>query len=99
MQVSSVTPVPAKRARAKPKDETAATAAPGKSRSRKKAVTAGVVEAGPEASAMMAPIAEADMSGRIAITAYFIAAERNFIPGHELDDWLAAERLVRSQHP
>ena len=30
----------------------------------------------------------------IATAAYFIAAERNFEPGHELDDWLEAERQV-----
>jgi hypothetical protein len=28
------------------------------------------------------------------MTAYFIAAERNFAPGRELDDWLEAERRV-----
>ncbi len=29
---------------------------------------------------------------RIAELAYFKAEERGFEPGHELDDWLAAER-------
>jgi hypothetical protein len=32
----------------------------------------------------------------IATTAYFLAAARNFEPGHELQDWLEAERRVRS---
>jgi hypothetical protein len=32
---------------------------------------------------------------RIATTAYFLAAVRNFEPGHELEDWLEAERRVR----
>ena len=26
--------------------------------------------------------------------AYFLAQRRGFLPGHELDDWLAAEELV-----
>ena len=30
----------------------------------------------------------------IAEAAFFIAQERGFSPGHELDDWLAAEREV-----
>jgi hypothetical protein len=30
----------------------------------------------------------------IAEAAFFIAQERGFAPGHELDDWLAAEREV-----
>lgn len=37
-----------------------------------------------------------DISQSIATTAYFLAAARNFEPGHELDDWLEAERQVRA---
>jgi DUF2934 family protein len=36
----------------------------------------------------------ADHQARIAVTAYFIAEKRGFEPGHELDDWLAAEAAV-----
>jgi hypothetical protein len=36
----------------------------------------------------------ADHQARIALTAYFIAEKRGFEPGHELDDWLAAEAAV-----
>ena len=36
----------------------------------------------------------ADHQARIASTAYFIAEKRGFKPGHELDDWLAAEAAV-----
>jgi hypothetical protein len=36
-----------------------------------------------------------DLQHEIAIAAYFLAAGRNFNPGHELDDWLRAERQVR----
>ncbi len=35
---------------------------------------------------------------RIAISAYWRAAQRQFAPGGELDDWLAAEREVDSEH-
>lgn len=31
---------------------------------------------------------------RVRKAAYFRAAERGFAPGHELEDWLAAERSV-----
>lgn len=30
----------------------------------------------------------------IAEAAYYLAEERGFVPGHELDDWLAAEREI-----
>ncbi len=33
---------------------------------------------------------------RIAMSAYWRAASRQFAPGHELDDWLAAEQEVDS---
>jgi hypothetical protein len=32
-----------------------------------------------------------DRQARIALAAYFIAEKRGFEPGHELDDWFAAE--------
>lgn len=31
---------------------------------------------------------------KIAVAAYFIAERRGFEPGHELDDWLAAEAEI-----
>lgn len=36
-----------------------------------------------------------DLNQRIATTAYYLAEARNFEPGHELEDWLQAERQVR----
>ena len=33
----------------------------------------------------------------IAVAAYHLAEDRNFEPGHETEDWLAAESQVRSQ--
>lgn len=37
---------------------------------------------------------ESDRHGRIALAAYYRANVRGFEPGHELDDWLAAEREI-----
>jgi hypothetical protein len=33
----------------------------------------------------------------IAKTAYAIAQSRGFLPGHEIDDWLAAEAMVNDR--
>jgi hypothetical protein len=41
--------------------------------------------------------APVDMHALIERAAFFMAAERGFAPGHELDDWLEAERRVRAQ--
>jgi len=38
----------------------------------------------------------ADHQVQVALAAYFIAEKRGFEPGHELDDWLAAEAQVAS---
>jgi Protein of unknown function (DUF2934) len=32
----------------------------------------------------------------ISTAAYYLAAERHFSPGHELDDWLEAERRIHA---
>ena len=37
----------------------------------------------------------ADLTPMIAMAAYFMAEQRHFVPGHELQDWLAAEQLIR----
>ena len=42
-------------------------------------------------------LARDDVEGMIAVAAYFISAQRGFEPGHELDDWLAAEAQVLDQ--
>lgn len=36
----------------------------------------------------------ADHQVKVALAAYFIAEKRGFAPGHELDDWLAAEGQI-----
>lgn len=46
-----------------------------------------------EASSDRAPSTEE----RIRVAAYFLAEQRGFGPGRELDDWLAAEAMLRAQ--
>jgi hypothetical protein len=36
----------------------------------------------------------AERSSKVAMAAYFIAEKRGFAPGHELEDWLAAEAEI-----
>jgi Protein of unknown function (DUF2934) len=38
-----------------------------------------------------------DREQRIALAAYFIAEQRGFEPGHEMEDWLAAEIQVSQE--
>lgn len=40
-----------------------------------------------------------DQYERIARRAYELAAERDFRPGHEMDDWLQAEREIEAGAP
>ncbi|MBL8267194.1 DUF2934 domain-containing protein [Steroidobacter sp.] len=97
----------AKRARAKPKvvvaKEPAQTksAAVKKPRAPRKTPTAAVLAPTPmvEAPVVAASVAAApeDVGSMIATAAYYMAAARNFTPGYELDDWLAAERAVHAQ--
>jgi len=41
--------------------------------------------------------AQADVDRMICEAAYYIAEQRGFEPGHELDDWLAAEAQIHDQ--
>jgi len=45
------------------------------------------------------PDLQDDRQRRIAQVAYAIAERRGFAAGHELDDWLAAERMVDQRRP
>ncbi|MET0533357.1 MAG: DUF2934 domain-containing protein [Steroidobacter sp.] len=91
----------AKRTRAKPKVTTKAKAAAKpveapvakKPRAPRKTLTTKSTVA---EVAVSEPSAEA-LGGMIATAAYYLAAARNFTPGHELDDWLEAERSVRAK--
>ena len=42
-------------------------------------------------------LSEAERRKLIAEAAYLRAASRHFEPGHEVDDWLSAERAVNAQ--
>jgi Protein of unknown function (DUF2934) len=95
MQISRGADSAPKPARNKVKDAAPATITVKKPRSRKKVTEA--VETPIDVMAMHPSPDE--LMGMIATTAYFIAAERNFTPGQELDDWLEAERRVRRQYP
>lgn len=39
---------------------------------------------------------ENELLGMIATAAYFRAEQRSFAPGHDLEDWLEAERQIRT---
>lgn len=78
---------PAKRGRTQPKPATAK-----KPRATRKSPTATATVV----AATLEPTPE-DVGSMIATAAYYLAAARNFSPGHELDDWLEAERLVHAR--
>lgn len=98
MQVFPATQSTAKATRSKAKEVSAdATAAKKPARTRKK--TSAPAESEPQVEVVALHPAPEEMTDMIATAAYFIAAERHFAAGHELDDWLEAERRVRAQFP
>lgn len=90
-----------KRTRSKTKtetDEAKTGAKPATPRARKaKALESAPVIEVTSITAIATP-AEDELLGMIAMAAYFIAEQREFAPGHELDDWLEAERQIRTLH-
>jgi Protein of unknown function (DUF2934) len=58
-------------------------------------VTPAQIVAAPAQVVSTAGLTLTDLQHEIAVAAYFLAAQRNFAPGFELDDWLQAERQVR----
>lgn len=48
------------------------------------------------ASAAEMEVRTADHQVQVALAAYFIAEKRGLNPGHELEDWLAAEAQIAS---
>lgn len=98
MHMSPPTQSTAKAARSKAKEASAGATSPTRpTRTRKKASPT----AGPTAPVEVIALhpSPEDVTGMIATAAYFIAAERHFAAGHELDDWLEAERRVLAQLP
>lgn len=55
------------------------------------------VPAGPTASSSTASLDGDTRRQLIAVEAYFLAQRRDFAPGCELDDWLAAEAIVEER--
>lgn len=90
-----VTPdaVPPRRARTKAKSDAAPRAAKKPRASRKPPV---VETTTVNVTALTHERSQEEMGGMIAIAAYFLAEQRDFTPGHELDDWLEAERRIHS---
>jgi Protein of unknown function (DUF2934) len=43
-----------------------------------------------------AAVPVADLTAMIAIAAYYLAEQRHFAPGHDVEDWLAAEQQLRA---
>jgi Protein of unknown function (DUF2934) len=55
-----------------------------------------VVEPGPVKAAGATVIDPSNRRQLVAVEAYLFAERRGFSGGHEVDDWIAAERLVDS---
>ncbi len=93
---------PARRSRARPKVVSpepvqAMPAAAKKPRAARKSPTSKSTRVeGTIVAATLEPTPE-DVGTMIATAAYYLAAARNFTPGHELDDWLEAERAVHAR--
>jgi hypothetical protein len=91
---------PPKRTRAKAKGNPAQpTITVKKSRSRAAAPVAGPSPGAPAAQALPPVPSAEQLDSMIATAAYFLASERGFSPGHELDDWLEAERRIKAAGP
>lgn len=56
------------------------------------------MKAPPEAG-VPGPVNATDRMAMIAEAAYFLAEKRQFTPGYQLDDWLAAEREIDTHLP
>ena len=93
MHASPGTQPPAKASRSKSKEVPADKPV---LRSRKKAPPASSIAEVEVISFQPTLTEKAEM---IATTAYFIAAERHFEAGHELEDWLEAERRIHTRFP
>ncbi|HWK74766.1 MAG TPA: DUF2934 domain-containing protein [Povalibacter sp.] len=91
----SPTPPRSRRPRTKPTDDST-TVISKKPRARKAAAKPAAKDDAIQVIALQPDPAE--LQGRIATAAYFLAAERNFEPGRELEDWLEAERRVRGPY-
>lgn len=86
-----------KRAKSKVIVKPAADAAPPAKKPRAPRKTLTIKSAAAETTPGVPEPSSEELGGMIATAAYYLAAARNFMPGHELDDWLEAERSVRAK--
>lgn len=90
MDVTPTSPTPKRpRAKAVAKELTAKPARKPVTAARKKSTGVVAVET--------APVSSVDFHSMIETAAFYLAAERSFAPGHELDDWLEAERRIKAR--
>lgn len=61
-----------------------------------KAVDDMVEESTADSSGGTDPLSEDTINQKIAEAAYYRAEKRGFVPGYEMEDWLEAEKEVRS---
>jgi Protein of unknown function (DUF2934) len=82
---------------------TVTTSNPGQRSARPTPTTAGAVDAPVAPSAVASSRSIEQREAMICDAAYFLSERRGFGPGHELDDWLAAEgeidRLLAASVP
>jgi len=70
----------------------------GNSKGRHRAATAAKETLRLKDKTVTATASKVDVVEKIAKAAYFLAEQRGFEPGHELDDWLSAEQQMSSLH-
>jgi hypothetical protein len=75
--------------------QTESTARPNKSRANSHSQN-GAAQPEIDTTAFVEPLTNDQRHELIAVAAYHLAEGRNFEPGHETEDWLAAESQVRS---
>ena len=61
-----------------------------------KAVSNSIAKGSTEQSAQKGDGLATDLNEMIAVAAYYRAQNRQFEPGHELEDWLAAENEIKN---
>jgi Protein of unknown function (DUF2934) len=78
-------------------DETKSRSQPRKAAARKVAPAKTGSKAPRKSPASGAEMAPSDRDIRVRMAAYFRAERRGFAPGHEIEDWLAAEAELNGQ--
>jgi hypothetical protein len=87
MRLMDVTPTTTSTKRPSAKAPAAQPARKTLTASRKKSKTV-------EPASVESTTSSAELRATIEMAAFYLAAERGFAPGHELDDWLEAERRI-----